>query len=85
MMIATPLELVKYKDCVYLEKLRCGNKSSTSSSVNSSFDSSSSEEDLLIMNLGRRQIRFAEEMEKLMIEMNYSIKNGFEKDMEKKL
>jgi len=70
-------ELIKYKDCVYLEKPKCRNKSNTSSSVNSSFDSSSSEGDPLIMNLERRQKRFAEEMEKLMKEMNYSLKNGF--------
>ena len=44
---------------VYLEKPTCENKTSTTSrnSVNSSCDSSSSsEEDLLIMNLDRRQI-----------------------------
>jgi len=72
-------ELVKYKACVYLEKSKSGNKSRTSSSVNSSFDSSSSSEgDPLIINLERRQKHFAEEMEKLMKEMNYSLKNGFE-------
>ena len=68
-------------NCVYLEKPTCENKTSTTSrnSVNSSCDSSStSEEDLLIMNLDRRQKRFDEEMEKLMKEMNYSLKNGFE-------
>ena len=67
-------------NCVYLEKPTCENKNSTSrNSVNSSFDSSStSEEDLLIMNLDRRQKKFNEEMEKLMKEMNYSLKNGFE-------
>jgi len=67
-------QLVKFKDCVYLEKPKCENKTSTSSSVNSSFDSSSSEEDLLMMNLDRRQERCAEEMEKLMKEMSYSLK-----------
>jgi len=67
-------------NCVYLENPTFENKTSTTSRniVNSSCDSSSSsEEDLLIMNLDKRQKRFDEEMEKLMKEMNYSLKNGF--------